>query len=371
MKKSLINQSSAMILSAILGIGLSNAAMACTDFRTTAKDGTVVIARSMEFATDMQSNLRSSPINKLFTTTAPDGKPGFSWKSKYGYVYLDGLGIDTALDGMNDQGLSFEYLLFPGEAGYQAVPAGQENKAVPYVQFGQWVLGNFKSVDEVKQALPQIIVFGQKITSAMGDVILPAHAAIYDASGKGLIVEYVNGKLHMYDSIGVMTNSPTYDWHTTNLRNYLNLTPSNPNPVVVKGMTFTATGQGAGMVGLPGDFSPPSRFVKTALLAQTAFPAQDAAGALNLAEHIINNVDIPSGTVREAQTGNPAADYTQWVVFKDLKNKVFYYRTYQNLTLHAVTLNKVNFAEGAPSLKMPINSPAQVQDVTAQFISAK
>lgn len=354
----------------ILSACLSTSIFACTDVRTTAKDGTVIIARSMEFATDMKSNLRSAPKNKTFTNTAPNGKPGLAWQSKYGFLYLDGLGLDTAIDGMNDQGLSFEYLLFPNEAQYQSVPDGQEKQALSYVQFGQWVLGNFKSIDEVKQALPQVLVFGQKMASSMGEVVLPAHAAIYDASGKGLIVEYMGGKLYMYDSIGVMTNSPSYAWHTTNLRNYLNLVPSNPKPVVVQGMTFTATGQGAGMVGLPGDFSPPSRFVKTAILAQTAFPTNNAADALNLAEHIMNNVDIPAGTVREGQTGNPATDYTQWVVFKDLKNKIFYFRTYNNLALRAVSLDKVNFSEGAPNLKMPIDTSPQIQNVTDQFLKA-
>lgn len=357
-----------IILSILLSATLTTSALACTDFRTTAKDGTVIIARSMEFATDMKSNLRSVSKNKAFTNTTPNGKPGFSWTSKYGYVYLDGLGIDTALDGMNDQGLSFEYLLFPNEAQYQTIPTGQESQALSYIQFGQWILGSFKTVDEVKEALPKMLVFAERTQSSLGNAILPAHAAIYDASGKGLIVEYVGGTLNMYDSIGVMTNSPAYNWHTTNLRNYLNLTPNNPKPIVTQVMTFAATGQGAGMVGLPGDFSPPSRFVKTAILSQTAFPAPNAASALNLAEHIINNVDIPAGTVREGQTGNPATDYTQWAVFKDLKNKIFYFRTYNNLALRAVSLDKIDFSEGVPGLKMPIATNPQIQDVTDQFV---
>ncbi len=78
-----------------------------------------------------------------------------------------------------------------------------------------------------------------------------------------------------------MTNSPKYNWHVNNLRNYLNLTPNNPNPVSASGLTFSATGQGAGMVGLPGDVSPPSRFVKTAFLAKNAYQANTADDLLN------------------------------------------------------------------------------------------
>ena len=87
------------------------------------------------------------------------------------------------------------------------------------------------------------------VTSAtlpgFGNTVLPAHAAIYDSTGKGIVVEFVGGKMYVYDNIGVMTNSPTYNWQVTNLRNYLNLSPYAPNPVTVNGITFAATGQGS------------------------------------------------------------------------------------------------------------------------------
>jgi choloylglycine hydrolase len=230
------------------------------------------------------------------------------------------------------------------------------------------VLGNFKTVAEVREALSKIFVSTQKLPG-MGDMVFPVHAAIHDATGKGIVVEFINGKMNIHDNaIGVFTNSPSYDWHLTNLRNYVNLTPLTPQPIIAKGITFAATGQGAGMVGLPGDTSPPSRFVKTAIMLQTVFPAADGTSAINLAEHIINNVDIPLGFVREAKTGDATNEYTQWVVFKDLTHRVFYYRTYNNMRLRAVSLAKVDFSEHAPLLKMPIDTPPQVQNVTDQFV---
>jgi choloylglycine hydrolase len=150
------------------------------------------------------------------------------------------------------------------------------------------------------------------------------------------------------------------------------LSPVNPNPVKVDGITFISTGQGSGMLGLPGDISPPSRFVKTAVLLQTALPANDATSAVNLAQHIINNVDIPLGLVREPQQSDHYTnEYTQWVVFKDLTNKIFYYRTYEDLNLHAVSLAKVDLSENATPLKMPIAAKPQVQDMTEPFLSSK
>jgi choloylglycine hydrolase len=363
MKKNVV----CLIGMAVSILGGINAAQACTDFRTTAKDGTVLIARSMEFAADLKSNLCTSPRGRVFNNTAPTGKPGLSWKAKYGYLYLNGFNIDGSVDGMNEQGLSFGALYLPGETQYQVIPSGQENRALPYTQFGDWVLSNFKTVDEVKKVLPNVLVFAQKLP-VTGNMIFPLHASIYDATGKGLVVEFIKGKVNVYENhLGILTNSPTYDWHLTNLRNYLNLTPLTPTPILTKGITFAATGQGAGMVGLPGDVSPPSRFVKVAIMQQTVFPVANAMDALNLAGHIMNNVDIPLGFVREAKTGRATNEYTQWVIFKDLTHKNIYFRTYHNSALRAVSLANLNFSENAPRLKMSIETPFVIQDVTSQF----
>lgn len=344
---------------------------ACTDFRITAKDGTILVTRSMEFALDMKSNLRTSIRARSFNTIAPDGTPGMTWKAKYGYIYLDGLNIDAVIDGMNEMGLSYEALFMPGFAQYQSVPTGQNSKALPYIAIGDWILSNFKTVDEVKQAISNVYVFNQKI-SGMGDVIFPLHFSVYDTTGKGIVIEYLGGQLNIYDNqIGVMTNSPSYPWHLINLANYIYLTPTNPNPVIDNGITFAATGQGFGMIGLPGDISPPSRFVKTTVLTRAAFPANDAMGTLNLAEHIINNVDIPLGLVREPNKNDqPTNESTEWVVFKDLTHKMFYYRTYTDLSLRSVSLAKLDFSEKATRLKMPIASVGSIKDVSNQFLKS-
>lgn len=358
-----------LLVALLTALGLCRSAFACTNVLVKATDGTMLIARSMEFAQDMHSNLRTSTRGRAFNSLAPDGKPGLTWKAKYGYVYLDGMNIDAVVDGMNEVGLSYGALLFPGFAQYPGVTAGHDNQALPYMSFGDWVLGNFKTVDEVKQALNGVSLYPNKLPG-LGDTIFPLHYSITDATGKGIIVEYVEGKMHVYDSIGVLTNSPTYDWQVVNMANYLHLAPTNPPAVVANGITYAVTGQGYGMIGLPGDISPPSRFVKTTVLMRLAVPTADAAGALNMAEHILNNVDIPLGEAREPQSGNYIDDVTQWVVFKDLTHKVFYYRTYADLSLHAVYMNKLDFANNAPRLMMTIASKEWVQDMTHQFLGA-
>jgi len=357
-------------VSLLLALGLARSTSACTDFRLTAKDGTVLITRSMEFALDLKSTLCTSNRDRTFTMTSSDGKPGLTWKAKYGYVFLNGLNIDMAVDGMNEKGLSFEALYLPQFAEYQTVPAGHSQEALPYVHLGDWILGNFETVDQVREALNRVFVFAQKQPQT-GDTIFPLHFAIYDATGKGIVVEYINGKLTVDDNkLGVMTNSPSYNWHITNLENYAHLRPQNPKPIMENGMLFAVNGQGFGMIGLPGDISPPSRFVKIATFLQVVSQPNTAIDTLNLAEHIINNVDIPLGLAREPDNGNLTNETTEWVVFKDLTHKTFYYRTYGDMALRTVSLAKLDFSSRASRLQMPIAAPEMIQDMTGQFIKA-
>lgn len=354
----------------IFSIFCEHLALSCTDFRLQGKEGTVIITRSMEYAIDLHSNLRSSPRGRVFTTIAPDGKPGMSWKAKYGYLFLDAMNQDVAVDGINEFGLSFEALYSPNYATYQSVPAGKNSQALPYLNFGDWILSNFKTVEEVRSALTVIYVHAQNIPS-MGNMIFPLHFAVYDASGKGIVIEYVHGERTIYNNkIGILTNSPDYSWHITNLENYLHLTTTNPNPILDSGEKFVVNGQGFGMLGLPGDISPPSRFVRISVLTRVAIPANNADDTLNLAEHIINNVDIPFGLSREADGTKYTNESTQWVVFKDLTHRVLYYRTYNNLSLRKIELAKVDFSENAARLKMSITSPMYIQDMTPQFLAS-
>ncbi len=348
----------------------SPAIFACTDYRLTAKDNTVLITRTLEFPIDLKSNLRSAPRDKQVTAKAPNGGSGLSWKNKYGYLFVDAFDQNIVVDGMNEAGLSFEYLYLPGETQYPSVPAGKEAQSLPYYQLGEWVLGNFKTIDEVKKALADIYVYQARFPVDVADiqnVIFPLHASIYQADGKGIVIEFVNGKVTVYDNIGIMTNSPIYSWQVTNLRNYLNLSPYNPKAITVDGISYSATGQGSGSVGIPGDASPPSRFAKIAFLTTAAYPVNNKSDLLNLSEHIINNVDIPRGIARSVENGKESADYTQWTVFKDLTHKVIYYRTYNDLTLRMVDLNKVDFTDKTQPLKMPLTNPPYTMDMTSKF----
>jgi choloylglycine hydrolase len=351
------------------GLMAATPTLACTDVRLIAGDGSPFTVRTMEFALDLGSQLQIVPRGAEVTSPAPTGD-GLKWTSKYGYVAMNAFGEPVATDGLNEKGLGFGALYLPGETRYQDVSAGDQAKALSNARFGAWVLGNFATVNEVRDALSGVVVWGETVPQ-LGS-FSPLHYAIHDANGKSIVIEYVDGKLHVYDNeVGVLTNSPTYDWHLQNLRNYVNLTAVNAAPVKVGNVTYAGTGQGSGLHGLPGDPTPPSRFVMAAATAYLADKPKDAKEALILAEHLINRVDIPKGLVRDySNGGKPAGDYTQWTTFRDHAGKVYYWKTYEDPGLKAVDLKQIDFSAGQPtrSLSIAVAKPT-VQTVSPSEFS--
>jgi len=208
---------------------------------------------------------------------------------------------------------------------------------------GSWILENHASVDEVKQAIGDIVV-AEVVLDAWG-FAPPVHYVVHDASGNSIVIEYVDGKLNVHDNpLGLMSNTPAFDWHMTNLRNYVNFSLTNVPPVKLGAVTLKPLGQGSGMLGLPGDFTPPSRFVRAAAFSQSVLPSATGEDAVIQAFHILNNFDIPKGAARDEkkdENGNILADYTTWTSANDLKAKRFYFRTYDNSQIRMVDLTKM------------------------------
>lgn len=164
---------------------------------------------------------------------------------------------------------------------------------------------------------------------------------VHDAQGKSLVLEWVDGKRSIYDNtVGVMTNSPLYDWQMTNLHNYVNLSPGNAKAKTVGGVPYTATGQDSGLLGLPGDPTPPFRMVQTVVVLNVATKPKDATGALVLGQKLLNRMDIPMG-IACGTAGD--SDMTQWAAFRDHGNKVYYYRTYEDMSLQVLDLKNSIF----------------------------
>lgn len=343
---------------------------ACTHFSLTAQDNSVIVGRSMEFGPALETNIYTVSRGTPFDSTTPDDKQGLHWQAKYGYLALDGFHL-FPVSGMNEHGLSFDGLYFPGFSEYEAYDTRKSSEAMPYYLIGDYVLGNFSNVDEIKKALPAVNIYGKALKHAGKNVIFPMHFAVTDKTGQSIAIELEDGKIHIYDNkIGVFTNSPSYPWHVTNLSNYVNLSSHAPEPIVKDGMTYNATGQGAGALGLPGDYTPPGRFIRTTYLVSTAKQTKDAAGAVNLAQHILNNVDIPYGSVR-GKKGDDASgeiDFTQWIVVKDLAHHVLYFRSYTDLTLQKIDMARLNFDEGSLKRSLTlVDDTANILDATERL----
>lgn len=345
-----------------------SAVNACTEFRVTAEDKTVVIGRSMEWGDDMHSHIVIQPRGQDSASKAPDGEQGLQWKSRYGFVYVDAYGVDGATDGMNEKGLCVSALVASGQ--YQAVPEGQQAHALAHTDIVSWVLGTCATIDEVREAITHVYVWGAPIDlPSKKNVVIPLHFGVYDASGKGIVIEYTKQGLKIYDNeVGVLTNNPAYNWHVTNLQNYVGLSSAPAKPMKMGDFTVYSTGQGSGLRGIPGDPTPPSRFVRAFAMGHLADPVVNAQEAVTLASHVLNTVDIPFGVISDTVHNMTFKDYSQWVVIKDLTNKHFYFRTYKNSTLRRIDLNAIDFALSAdkPSMSLEDGAPLFV-DVTKQL----
>jgi choloylglycine hydrolase len=330
--------------------------MGCTGVVQKAKDGTVVVGRTMEFVPDLGSEILVSPVGREFNSNLGNDLNGKSWQAKNGYVYLNGFKQEFTVEGMNSKGLAFGYLYLPDLTKYQTVNKESLDSNIPYYYLGDYILGNFETVSQVKEALKSINVVDAPLNIPGHEgIIFPLHATITDAKGDTLVIEFINGEMKLYDNdIGVLTNGPQFDWQVTNIQNYVNLSPYLPEQIIINGYTFDGTGQGSGMFGLPGDTSPPSRFIKMAILNETVLPAENADAAVVLVAHMLDTVFIPKGFVRGKHVDENEYEITQWSVIEDLKNNKLYYNSYQDPNYKVVNLNNINFNE-APSKGIPVS----------------
>jgi choloylglycine hydrolase len=332
----------------------------CTDFLlaaelTAEKKRSFVNGRSMEFGFDLRSRPFVRGRGDVMQSRTPDktdARNGLKWTVKYGYVGMDAFGLAQVVDGLNECGLSVGTLWLPGSE-YQKVT--DSSRALGALLVNDWLLGTCASVADVKNTLPNVEVWAYKPMEEQYD---PIHFTVHDASGNSIVIEYTAGKLHIYDNpIATTTNAPVFPWHLENVRNYVGLTPYDVTEATVNGTVFMATGNGTGMRGLPGDFTPPSRLIRTLFLINSALPAKDARAARNLALHILNDTDLPKGVVRyDGALGPTSDDRTQWVVVKDLTHRLFDYRRYEDLDLRRIDLNKIDFGtiKSGPISEPPI-----------------
>ena len=330
--------SKALLALTITGLLSFTGVDACTGIKLVAKDGSFIHGRTLEFGIQVDTSIVVIPRGYEFVGTTPNGK-GLSYKSKYGVVGAIAFGDVAVMDGMNEKGLAVGTFYFPTFAGYSTITSENQSKAVSPVEFPNWIVTQFATVEEVKANLSNVVI-APTVTKAWGNTPAPFHYIVYDKSGKTLVIEPIDGKLVTYDNpIGTFTNSPTFDWHLTNLRNFINLTPFNVKPLKVDGLELAPFGQGSGMVGIPGDFTPPSRFVRAAIYSITAIPSNTASEGVFQGFHILNQFDIPVGIARDKVGDVTYSDFTSITCVRDPQSLKYYFKTYDDQSIRYVDLS--------------------------------
>ena len=314
---------------------------ACTGISLVAKDGSKVVARTVEWAaTPMQCGYVVSPRGHMHQSYTPTGENGLKYKGVYGYVGIYTEYEPFVVEGVNEAGLSAGLFFFPQYGEYAPYDSAQNDKTLCDMQFVSWVLSQFSKIDQVKEALSKIDLV--TLNSKIGAV----HWRITEPGGRMVVLEVVGGVPRFYENtLGVLTNAPGFQWHMTNLNNYINLVPgSAPDNTIAKGITLQPLGHGSGMLGLPGDFTSPSRFVRATFFQTTAPVWDNGFDTVVQAFHILNNFDIPIGSQHiraEIPAGMPSA--TQFTAATDLKAMKLYYRTAWNSNIRCINLMDIDF----------------------------
>lgn len=243
-------------------------------------------------------------------------------------------GYPLYYDGINEHGLGIAALNFPGNAYYNQKIPGKRNLAsfeiIPYV------LSKFRSVTDAVKMLDEL-----NITNAAFDENLkpsPLHWMIADNS-RSVVLEQTADGCHIYENPAcVLTNGPAFPYHILNLNQHLNLTAQMPVNRFSEHLNLTANSFGLGAMGLPGDLSSISRFVRAAFVLHNSKPAEIESNAVAQFFHILHSVEQQYGCV-ETPEGLEMTIYTSCC---DTKDGIYYYTTYYNQRISAISLRNEN-----------------------------
>lgn len=233
------------------------------------------------------------------------------------------------------------------------------------------MLTQFATVEEVREGLEKVRVVPVP-EQVLGGIPAPIHLMVVDQTGKAIVIEFLNGELNLFDNpLSVLTNSPSFDWHMTNLRNYINLSAVSIPTKKIEDLNFAPIGGGSGFLGIPSDFTPPSRFVRAVAYTQTARKTKDGQETVYEVFRILDNFNVPlgsaEGTDAQPELLKEMRSSTIWTSAADTKNLVYYYHTQHNRRVRMVDLKKIDFSPNKSGIKhFPLDMPKSqdIKDVT-------
>ena len=328
MKKTTLCQALCTVL-AFLAVGLApiHEAQGCTRAVYLGPEDTMITVRSMDWMSDLGSNLWAFPRGMKRDGAA--GSTSIRWTSKYGSVVASAFEAATA-DGMNEKGLVAN-LLYQAESQYVKPSPGDRRLPMSIAAWTQYVLDNYATVAEAVTAIRKEPFYVVSVMSPDGHAGT-VHLSISDPTGYSAIFEYVGGKLviHHGRQYQVMTNSPVYDQQLA-LNEYWK--------------------QIGGTTMLPGTNRAADRFVRASFyinaIPKTANNTEAIAGAFS----VIRNVSVPLGITTP---GQPNISSTIWRTVSDHKNKRYYFESARSPNVFWVNLADMDFAPGKPTKKLTL-----------------
>ena len=234
----------------------------------------------------------------------------------------------------NEKGLAVAGLNFVGNAYYRK-PSLKKNNVAQY-EFIPWILANFSSVAEVKKALKNINITDDEVNEKFKCASL--HWLISDLN-EAIVVESTSKGIKVYDNkVGVLTNNPQFEYQMFNLNNYQNLSICDPANSFSKKIDLNRYSRGMGGIGLPGDLSSMSRFVRVAFHKLNSKCKEDEISSVNQFFHIMNSVSQTRGLCAV----NDNYEITIYTSCINLNEGKYYYTTYNNHQINMVDLHKVD-----------------------------
>jgi penicillin V acylase-like amidase (Ntn superfamily) len=329
------------------------AAQACTTILVTDASGRAYHGRTLEFSVLLPMDMTYFPAGTKVVSSTPSGNPGLTFDTKYpilgmSYPVLPSAKQVTFVEGINDQGVSFSANWLTGT---DSPAVGQDDdRILAASDFGAWVLGNFKSVDEVKEAMgngqPEIWV---PVSPLDPKAPLPLHYAINDKTGNSIVVEFTDGKANVYDNpVGVMTNGPFFPWHLTNLQNYT-FSNVDKNTAQLGKFKFQTQDGGSALSALPSAETSQGRFVKAAFYANYVRKAKTPDEAIVTLAHLMNNFDRPydltvdeaGGTGDGVRSSSTSSEVTTWTTLQDLSRNLLYFRSIEAMNWAVIDMGKL------------------------------
>ena len=329
----------------LLSAAMSITAYACTRAVYLGPEGTIITVRSMDWETDLGSNLWVFPRGMRRDGAA--GPNSINWTSKYGSVVASAFEAATA-DGMNEKGLVAN-MLYLAESEYPQAPPTSKSQPMSISVWTQYVLDNYATVEEVVAGAREDTFYVLPVQTPDGHAGT-VHLAVSDPTGDSAIFEYIGGKLiiHHGKEYQVMTNSPIYDQQLA-LNAYWK--------------------QIGGTTMLPGTNRAADRFVRTSFYINAVPKTTDNREAIASAFSVIRNASVPLGI---STPGAPNISSTIWRTVSDHKNRRYYFESARSPNVFWVDLGDFNFAPGQPVKKLTLTGGAiYAGDAAAKFENAK